>query len=367
MAPIRVLHVVNSLDPGGMENGVVNIIRALSEDFEFEVGCLHRKGAFAQRLPKPEIVKVLGKQDGFSFRAIQELALEITRFSPDLIHSHNLGPLIYAALASVGGVRVPILHGEHSQLTPEECSPRRMLQRKVLYRFCRQIHTVSHSQRSELRDKGFSRVGVIVNGVDSKRFSPGKAEERKIQLGIPPQAVVVGMVGRFGPFKGHTPLLEAFKSLSVEFSDLHLLIVGGGGPKEEEIRQKAKEMENERIHFTGFQSDPVSFYQAMDFLIVPSFNEGLSNAVLEAMACGVPVLANAASGQAEVISSGKDGMVIDLGSPEKISAAIRKVLNSKDDLSSWGEAAREKAVREFSLESMVQGYAKLYRTMAPAN
>jgi len=363
MAKMRVLHVVNSLDPGGMENGVVNIIRESTADFEFEVACLARKGAFAQRLQNPECVKVLGKRDRFSIRPVLNLALEVSRFRPDVIHTHNLGPLIYGALATLGGLRVPILHGEHSQLTPEECTPKRIRQRRVLYRFCRQIHTVSYSQRDELIDKGFARIAVVVNGVDAVRFCPGPTQERKIQLGIPKEALVMGIVGRFGPFKGHANLLEAFDSLSLDFPELHLLIVGGGGPLEETIVRKAKEQGNNRVHFTGFQSVPTPYYQAMDFLIVPSVNEGLSNAVLESMACGVPVLANSACGHAEVIGSGKEGILADLGSPEKISAAIRVLLESREQWPAWGKAAREKAVREFSLESMVQAYGKIYRAM----
>lgn len=364
MEKIKVLHVVNSLDPGGMENGVVNLIAALSADFEFQVACLKRRGLFAERLPKPGNVCVLGKKSGFSLQAAMRLAVKISQLKPDVIHTHNLGPLIYSSLATLGGLVKPILHGEHSQLTEEECSPRRLRQRRFFYNCCRQVHTVSLSQRDELIGKGFSRICSVVNGVDGARFIPGSRAEAKEQNGLPQDSLVMGMVGRFGPFKRHSVLLDAFDALGGAFPKLHLLIIGAGGHQELIVRQQAEQLEmNDRIHFAGFQTELSRFYQAMDFLIVPSVNEGLSNAILEAMACGIPILAHTACGSAGVVSTGSEGMVTDLGSSEKIRQGVHAMVGNKAQFPLWGRNARGKAVRDYSLDSMVNGYANLYRSM----
>src|ERR1700733_14976359 len=143
-APLKILHVVTSLDPGGMENGVVNMAGALERrGFEMHIACLEREGAFAGRLPAPDRVQVMGKTQGFSRRAAVRLASEISRIRPAVVHSHNLGPLIYGSLATAFGLRCPLIHGEHSQLTPDERLPRRLRQRRWLYRGCRLIHAVS--------------------------------------------------------------------------------------------------------------------------------------------------------------------------------------------------------------------------------
>ena len=103
----------------------------------------------------------------------------------------------------------------------------------------------------------------------------------------------------------------------------------------------------------------------MDLLVVPSVNEGLSNAVLEAMACGVPVLAHSACGNGEVIASDEDGFVVDLETPEKLQGQLSRHLANPSYLAAVGNRARQKAVSAFSIEKMVAGYIELYRMKVP--
>src|SRR5690606_28528313 len=122
-------------------------------------------------------------------------------------------------------------------------------------------------------------------------------------------------------YKGHRRMLEAFERLAADHKDLHLVFVGDNGPEKEPVREAvARSRWRERIHLAGFQQVVLPFYQSLDALIVPSENEGLSNAVLEAMACGLPVVASEACGNAEVIEDGRDGLVADLSTPEKMVA-----------------------------------------------
>jgi len=171
--PLRILHVVFSLDAGGMENGVVNVSNALSpEEFEIHACCLARGGEFVRRFPNPERVHVLGKKEGFSLSTVAALSRHIREVSPDLIHTHNLGPLIYTALARPSA---PILHGEHAELTASELAPHRLFIRRLLYGRARRIHTVSRSLKESLVRHGLpgARIDVVSNGVDTDRFQPG--------------------------------------------------------------------------------------------------------------------------------------------------------------------------------------------------
>jgi glycosyltransferase involved in cell wall biosynthesis len=362
--PVKILHVVFSLDPGGMENGLVNVANALPRNkFEVHVCCLERAGAFVARLPQPENVRVLSKQNGFSLKTVFDLARVIKQIQPDLIHSHNLGPLIYASLATVFGRWKPIIHGEHGSLQPDQLIPRRIRARRFFYRTCRRVHTVSHSLTAQLREMGFSssRLVTLVNGVDTNRFIPANRNKSREQIGLPQNAFVIGIVGRFVGLKRHEDLIHAFNSVAKSFPDAYLLIVGGGGEEEQKIVARVNSSPaKERIRITGFQNDPLPFYQAMDLLAVPSLHEGMSNVVLEAMSCGVPVLAHNVCGNAEVIAHDVDGIVADLGSIEKLQRELQKALNQRDILSIIGNKAREKALRQFSLASMAANYAKLY-------
>ena len=364
---MKILHVVNSLDPGGMENGVVNMAHALElHGFEVFVACLERRGAFADRLPQPGHLTVLGKSGGFSPRAALRLAREITRLQPDVLHSHNLGALIYSSLAMCGGLRGALLQGEHSQLTDEELTPRRLRQRRWLYRTCRAIHTVSHPMREELLTLGFppQKISVILNGVDTTRFAPGDRRAARHTLGLPEDAACIGIIGRFGPFKRHAVLLDAFDAIAPYFPTVHLVIAGAGGSEEASVRTRVQASPHTtRLHWLGYQSDPARCYHALDLLAIPSVNEGLSNVALEAMASGVPVLANTACGHDHIITSGHDGLIADLSTPTALVAALTPLLSRPDRLVDFGEKARTKITGHFSITSMTAAYAALYRSV----
>ena len=125
-----------------MENGLVNVARRLDpNEFQVYVTCLERGGEFAERLPEPDNVPVLEKPPGFSPRTVLRLAKEISRVQPALIHSHNLGPLIYSSFATGMGIRRPILHGEHG-LPAAQHTKKSMRQRKFFYGCCKKVQAV---------------------------------------------------------------------------------------------------------------------------------------------------------------------------------------------------------------------------------
>ena len=365
---IKILHVVFSLDAGGMENGLVNVARRLNPaEFEVHVCCLNRRGAFAERIPNPNNVYALGRTEGFDRRALLKLFRLISQIQPDVIHPHNLGPLMYSSLATLFGLRCRVVQGEHSLLDAAERSPKRLWQRRVFYRSCRKVHTVSFGQRDQLLRLSFpeEKIVTIVNGVDTTRFVPGEKYKVRQQLGLfPADSQVIGIVGRFAGVKRHIDLLEAFDLLEVENPKLHLLIVGGGGPEAERVSNRAKASRfSDRIHLTGFQKEPALFYQTMDLLAVPSILEGMSNVVLEAMACETPVLAHHACGNAEMLVSGEDGVISDLSTVDKLRCELQRMLSDATRLSELGRRARQNVIAKFSLQKMVEGYEALYRSV----
>jgi glycosyltransferase involved in cell wall biosynthesis len=367
-SPLKILHLVISLEPGGMENGVVNLSNSLDPmEFDVHVCCLSLAGEFAARLTRPDRIHVLGKPPGFSWRATLALARLISQLQPRVLHTHNLGPLIYGSLASGFGLRCAMLHGEHSLLPPYDREPRRLRQRRWFYRACRRIHTVSSGSRDELVGLGYppKKIIALLNGVDTDRFAPGSRADARERTGLPKTAFVLGMVGRFGPFKQHSLAIEAFNRISERWPDVNLLMVGDGGTERDRVQAQAKASPaSSRIHFAGLQHDLPLYYRAMDLLLVPSHNEGMSNVVLEAMACGVPALTHALSGHTEVIRNGEDGHVADLGSAGRLREELEKVLSHPARLVEMGQAARKNVACRFSLQQMIRNYASLYHELA---
>jgi glycosyltransferase involved in cell wall biosynthesis len=362
---MRVLHLVHSLGAGGMENGVVNVSAALSPTkFEVHVCCLARRGEFAGRFPNPDRVHVLGKGEGFSLSTVAALSRLIRGVSPDIVHTHNFGPLIYSALAAPGAA---ILHGEHAELTAAELAPHRRLARRLLYGRVRRVHTVSASLRESLIRQGFpaGKIDVVLNGVDTSRFEPGPRAEARRETGLPPDAMLIGLVGRFGLFKRHLELIGAFDALAPAHPALGLVFTGAGGPLEEAARRRAAASRfASRIHFAGYQADPRAWYRSLDLLVLPSVNEGLSNALLEAMACGTPALAHTACGNAEVLADRANGFLRDLGTPALLREALAGILAEPGALPPLGAAARSTVEARFGFPAMVAGYERLYRQIA---
>jgi glycosyltransferase involved in cell wall biosynthesis len=350
-----------------MENGLVNVATGLPPDeFDIHVCCLEYAGRFVRRLPDPENVYVLDKARGLSIRTVWRLARLIRRIDPDIVHSHNFGPMFYSALATGWGFSRPILQGEHGQLPPEQLIPRVLWQRRLLYRACKKVVTVSESLRRHLLDLRMpaERMTAIVNGVDTVRFRPGDRTSARRAIGLPDGALVFGIIGRVNAAKRHAALIEAVIGLAKNH-DVHLLVVGDGGDEYQRIRTLARDSAaSARIHFAGYQPDTVAFHQALDLLVAPSMHEGLSNVILEAMACGVPTLCHHACGNTEAVTHGVDGWVADLDSPEKIRRELESIVTARTQMIRFGKNARSKAEKAFSIDRMVDEYAAAYRQLA---
>jgi glycosyltransferase involved in cell wall biosynthesis len=331
---------------------------------------LETRGAFAERIPAQDRVHVLGKRGGFSFRATRKLFHLIRDLRPAIIHSHNIGPLIYATLATFGGLTRPLVHGEHSQLAPWELTQKRLRQRRLLFRACKAVHTVSAAQIEELRQLGFAmgKIRPIPNGVDTGRFIPPISQEvaaARAHFGLPIDATMMGLVGRFGPYKGHARLVESFERIAADFPQARLGFFGAGGSEEQKIRDLVERSPfRDRILLGGFQADPVTAYHTLDALLLPSENEGMSNAALEAMSCGIPVIGNRGCGHEQIFDDQKAGKIVDLSTVENITQALQEVLATPGSLSTMGRAARETVCARFSMTQMMDLYEQLYRAHA---
>lgn len=367
---VRVLHVLDSLAPGGLENGVVNVAHRLNgQGFDIHSACLRFRGDFAERMPEPDKVVVMGKTGGFSLKAVLALRKHIRHTRSEVLHSHNLGTLIYAALATLGGLTHPIVHGEHGQLQKPDLTPKRLAQRRWFFKLCHSVHVVSSSVRDNLHELGLEprkKIVVTPNGVDSERFSPAPDRAMaKQELGLPGDAIVVGIVGRLVALKRHEMLFAAFEKLVPQWPNLRLLVVGDGGEDRERLIAAMKAHRYaDRILWAGHQNDLPKYYRAMDLLAAPSEIEGLSNAVLEAMACAVPVLAHSACGNAEVIEDGLTGFLSDIHDADTLAACIEAPLKDPGWLARCGAGARETVLKRYSMEAMAECYRRLYRDAA---
>lgn len=374
---MTILHVVDSLGRGGMENGVVNLAEGLTpRGFSFSTVALTRRGELADRFAAFGPVESLDRAPGFSLATARRLRAVIQRLRPDAIHTHNLGPLLYTFLA-VPAARSRVLHGEHAELGPDEQHGRRFLLRRLLMRWPRRLHSVSSGMTDRFTRLGLNpggRMLSLVNGVDTEFYQPAAdhAAARAAllrQFGTEPGATtrLAGIVGRFDPHKRHRELLEALaldeRSAAPALRDWHLLVIGDGGTSRDGIlKEIAAHPAAARIHHAGFRPRPREWYQALDLLLMPSEREGLSNALLEAMACGVPCLSHRSCGAEDVILDGRTGWIRDWQGAAEILRDWSEVASLPiTGLGDVGHAARQRAEQEFSIECMLDRYDQAYR------
>lgn len=371
--PIRILHVVNRLDTGGTEYGVLKIMSGLGDDCFVHGLCTLR--GFTPKLSAHPVLRqrlfVAGhSQDGLQFPLFR-LARIIRTFRPDIVHSRNWGGI--EAIPAARLARVPVaIHSEHGyELEMLSGLPtRRRLLRRGVYSLVDKLFAVTRDlQQFHAKQAWISpdRIGVIYNGVDTRRFRP-RPELRlnlRAELGIPADSFVVGGVGRLVPIKDFLTLLRASASLIRCGVNAYVLLVGSG-PEMPRLQEYIKESAEiaDRIFFLGSSDRVPDVLNAMDAFVLASVCEGMSNTLLEAMACGLPSVATSVGGNPEVVEENRTGWLFspqDInGLAERLSAlAARRELRAQ-----LGEAARKRILQSFTLEGMLNRYKDLYCSLA---
>jgi glycosyltransferase involved in cell wall biosynthesis len=370
---VHVLQVLFNLDVGGMENGVVNISNGLFDrGIRTSIACIDRSGVMADRLdPRIKVYELGRMANGFDYSSSRRLARLAEELKVDIMHSHNLGPLIYAASARLRLFgRVKLVHGEHGQLAGREAVPKRILQRKLAFKVCNAVHTVATGMIADLERFGLGGKKLIAlpNGVDCRKFMPSKDQKaQKRKLGLPEDSFVLGSSGRFSCYKRHDVMIASFEALAREMPHLYLLIVGAGGSMEEQTLEMVRNSPfKNRIVCTGFVPNPVPYYQAMDLLVMPSLYEGLSNAMLEAMACGVTPVLHDACGVRDVIEHGTNGWVKNLEGADALLVELRRLVLDAECCNTLSINARDTVLKSWSIDSMMDRYLALFREVAGA-
>ena len=367
--PIRIVHVVHSLAVGGLENGVVNLVNRSPAGIRHTVVCMTVTGAFASRLGADVEVQALGKASGHDPRTFLRLVHLLRRLRPHVVHSRNWAT--FDAVLAARLARVPtVIHGEHGRdmTDPEGRIRRRNWLRRASAPLVDRFVAVSEDLRRWLVDDvGLPRPKVVTihNGVDTVRFAPADSTAARIALGLSPDTLVVGTVGRLDPVKGHATLVRAFAAVVRRVPAV--LVIVGDGPCRLELERLVVALGIARhVRLLGERADVPAVLDAVDLFVLPSFAEGLSNTLLEAMAMGLPVVVTRVGGNAELVEDGANGTHVPRHDPEALAAAMATYLEDANLRAVHGKSSRLRAVERFSLERMVAAYTALYRDVTGA-
>ena len=283
----------------------------------------------------------------------------------DIVHAHEYKTDLLAWLLarSTGIVPLSTVHGWSGQTRRE--SLYYYADKKLLTRYPLVI-AVSEPIRQTLIEFGAnpSNVRRISNGVDHTVFTrvAGLRESARRSLGIPPEAVVLGSIGRLEPEKRYSLLLDAAAALRDEFDPF--VVIAGAGSQQPTLEAVARDRGMlHRLKLLGHRHDVVDIHHAFDVYVQTSDREGIPNAVLEAMAVGTPVVATDVGGTGELISDAVHGLLVPAESPAALTAAVRATLVDSEAAARRARAARARVQTELSFAARLAAVEQIYREL----
>jgi glycosyltransferase involved in cell wall biosynthesis len=361
--PLHVLHLVLSMEIGGLEQVVLDLAREGQRlGQRITVVCLEKPGQLAAEVEALGIeVMCVRKRPGIRLGMIRRLKEVMRNTRPDVVHSHQLGALFYGGPAA-RALGIPVVHSEHGKHYASRWRNRWL--GRIAGRHAARFLCVSQDIAAEVRRCRVAPVGkidVVPNGIDIARFSASTdTGKRREALGIPPDAPVVGTIGRLNEVKRQDLLLRAFAQLRLRIPGIHLVVVGDG-PARDDLKRLGNELGLEgSVHFTGHQPQPESYLGMMDVFALTSHSEGMPLVVLEAWAAGVPVVASRVGGLVEMIDSGRNGILFDFGDEEGLLAGLSDCITNRDHAQQLRGAARREVEDRYGLQHMVRAYLQHY-------
>lgn len=362
-----VVHILHRFDTGGLENGVVNIVNHLPA-FRHVVVAVTEITAFKERVTAPGTQFIaLHKPPGQGLWLYPRVYRLLRELRPAVVHTRNLGAMEFQLPA--WAARVPLrVHSEHGWDTNDLGGVSRANQRlRRLYGVgTHRFVALSKAIETYLTGPvGFApgRVRRICNGVDTRRFAPTE----DVPAAWPyrrGEHIVIGAVGRMQAVKDPLNLVNAFVRLRdrcpADWPRLRLVMLGGGPLLEAARERLVQSGAADQAWLPGDRSDVAQLLPQFDIFALPSQAEGISNTLLEAMACGCAPVATDVGGNPELVKEGVNGLLVPPRDDDALSAALARLVDAPALCRFLARASLDRVRAEFSLEGMVDAYGALY-------
>jgi glycosyltransferase involved in cell wall biosynthesis len=363
---IRVLFVVGNFVAGGAERHLLELWTRMDRGaFSVEIACLRREGQFladVEALGWPvHDLGVEGPLYGWAgARGLARLIGVTRRFRPDVIHGYLFGPNLFAVLAG-RACGVPVVAVAKRNIDAFE-TPRQAAVQRFVHRHATHVTAVSETVGRTVEAMGVprARITVIPNGVDMARFGGRSVEDAA--LGATGEGPIIGSVGCLAPRKDYATLLAAFALLERRHTAFRGVLVGDG-PERAALERNVRERGlTDRVKLLGERPDVERLLPAFDVFVLSSREEGIPNALLEAMAAGRPAVATAVGGTPEVLTDGETGWLVPPEAPEALAEALADAIARPAEAKRRGDNARRWAAERLSIDAMTRAHEAFYRT-----
>lgn len=362
--PIRVMHLLHTFGVGGMEVGITKLVNSLDRARVASSICSCCPGdTLKQRLHPDVPLFEFGRRPGNDPVFVAQLYRLLRKERPHVLHTHRWATLCEGLIAArLAGVPF-VVHGEHGTL---ETRARNVLVQRWLWGRVDRLLSVSSRLAERMAGEirfPLDRITVIRNGVDLVRFAPRDRSEARSALGLTPNELVIGTVGRLVAVKDQATLLKTLGCLrdrGLGFT----AVIAGAGPLLRELEAQRDALGLDNVRFLGNRHDVERVLAALDLFVLSSQSEGLSNTIQEAMATGLPVVATRVGGADELVVDGESGLLVPPGAPEALADALFRLARDPVLRTQMGAAGRRRALALFGLDSMIRSYETLYLSLA---
>ncbi|MGH7744720.1 MAG: glycosyltransferase [Candidatus Dormibacteria bacterium] len=362
--------MVDSFDVGGTETQMAQIACRLAQrGHHITVAPLRGGGPLEEPLRKAgiQIVPFPKRRRIFSFQGIfqmMRMAWFIRREKFDVVHAHDLWSNLMAVPAARLACAPVILVSQRNLAHIPWYTPFRRKVVRFLYALSDGVIVNSDAIR-ELLVKEFhvapNLVHVLHNGVDLERFVNTRGDRREILPSIPSNGKwILHIANLNSEVKGHAVLIEAARIISAAFADVHFIFVGDGS-----LRARLEDQVHEAklescVHFVGRRSDVADLLSCGDLFVFPSLAEGLPNALLEAAAAGLAIVATTIGGIPEIIENNLNGILIPPGDSQALANASLRLLKDREISERFGRAAQQTMQAKFGFEQLADALTRLY-------
>lgn len=349
--------MIDSLQTGGSERQFAALSRSIDEkSLRLHLGCIQAKGAFLDELKNVQQFPLGGSLYGLqAARTLLHLRSYLRQQNIAIAHAFDFYTNVVLVPAA-RLARVPVIVGSQRQLG-DLLTPTQFRVQMTMFHWCDAVVCNSQAAANGLVDRGLPecKITVIWNGLPEAAFADTAPALPRVS-----GSLRVGMIARMNtPAKNHSLFLRTAARLSLEFPQTEF-VIAGDGPLRKDLEAEAAQLAlGDRVRFLGDRRDISAILASLDLTVLPSVSESLSNAILESMAAGIPVVASRVGGNSELLSEDR-GMLVPVGDEIGLSAALARLLQDVDLRRKMGHNCRQFARENFTLETMRENHERLY-------
>jgi len=365
---VKICYVIGQLDRGGAERQLYELAKGINRGvFHPVVVSLSSGGCWVEEFRKLGIQVIeLQRRKNRELSRLSRLIRLFRTIRPDIVHTYLYSANSYGRIAAiVTGVPVIIASERSLPEVGKDKSRRQVFIDRILALFSHGIICNSRKAAETLVERySFDpgKVFTVHNGISTDDFFKETGIAGKARTG----QKVVGTVGRLHPSKNHRLFLDAARLVLERTGSGHLkfIIIGDGESRGELERHAQRSGIADNVVFAGERMDVPAMLKGMDVFVMSSLYEGLSNAIMEAMLAGLPVVATDAGGNRELVVDGETGFLCPLDDASSLAERILYLLGNGREAVLMGARGRERVIREFSVEKMVRATEKIYRELS---